>query len=48
MTTLTIQNLRKSYKKNVVVKNVSLEIPKDKLKFEDMTEKSQQLSIMQT
>ena len=26
MTTLTIQNLRKSYKKNVVVKNVSLEI----------------------
>ena len=26
MSTLTIQNLRKSYKKNVVVKNVSLEI----------------------
>jgi lipopolysaccharide export system ATP-binding protein len=26
MTTLTIQNLRKSYKKNIVVKNVSLEI----------------------
>ena len=26
MTTLTIQNLRKSYKKNVVVRNVSLEI----------------------
>ncbi len=26
MTTLTIQNLRKSYRKNVVVKNVSLEI----------------------
>ena len=26
MTTLTIQNLRKSYKKNVVVKNVSLQI----------------------
>ncbi|MBT7689698.1 MAG: ATP-binding cassette domain-containing protein, partial [Nitrosomonadales bacterium] len=26
MPTLTIQNLRKSYKKNIVVKNVSLEI----------------------
>ena len=30
MTTLTIQNLRKSYKKNVVVKNVSLEISSEK------------------
>ena len=26
MSTLTIQNLRKSYKKNIVVKNVSLKI----------------------
>ena len=31
MTTLTIQNLRKSYKKNVVVKNVSLEITSGKI-----------------
>ena len=28
MSTLTIQNLRKSYKENIVVKNVSLKIRK--------------------
>jgi len=31
MTTLTIQNLRKSYKKNVVVKNVSLEVTRGQI-----------------